>query len=157
MPDRRDNLVQNQTPDQALRLTRAVWAGLLGSQVMFPLAIVWLQSEPDFRANLGLADMLFQTALWGFLIFVPLGYFLRTQVYKRNWSMHAVRPGGYFVANLILLVLCETVSFVGWFAVLMAGRITPMYATPSMLAILVQVLNWPNGKPMKPARAQGPS
>lgn len=82
------------------------------------------------------------------LVLVPVGYYARNQVYKANWHEHAITPSGYFTGNLVLLALMEMVSVgvivLAWFQ----GHAMPaMYVAGA--AILVQLINFPTGRPMK--------
>ena len=79
---------------------------------------------------------------------VPVGYFIRGQIYKKNWEGDVVTPKGYMMGNIVLLAMCEAVSLCGLVAT-MIGHVV-WFAVPSLLAMAVQVVNFPLGGPMEP-------
>jgi hypothetical protein len=96
------------------------------------------------------AAKLFIYASWAMVIAaVPLGYFLRMQSYKRHWQGDVIAPQGYLVGNLLLWALCEGCSLVTIAFCLLVGSLWPAIA-PSLVALSVQVLNYPDGRPMFP-------
>ena len=137
-------------PKDTLRMLRTVWAGLLGGQVLFVGTVAWLQSGHSFKPMPELAGVFFQTAMWGLIIFTPVAYLIRIQLYKRHWKADAVAPRGYFLGNLILFIVCETISLLGLVAVLLTGQMRSVVVMLPLLALAIMVVNFPNGKPMEP-------
>ncbi len=139
------------TPHKALMTIRLIWAALLAGQIMFMVVIAVLQSiNASPQADPQVAQVLFLVALAMLTTMIPVGYFIRNQVYKKNWQEDVVTPGGYVSGNILLLALCEGVALVGLVAVLIGGVI--WYAVPSLVAMAVQVINFPHGRPMWPDR-----
>jgi len=145
----------NPTQDnrqQALQVVRVIWAALLMGQIGFLCAIVVL-----WNANVSLptlSDDVLRLLLivdFGLPIFVvPVGYFLRSQTYKKHWQGPAVTLRGYLMGNLVLLALCEAVAIFGLVVTLMMKTLWPA-VIPSVLAMAVQIINFPNGQAMQPS------
>lgn len=139
--------------NRALTTTRLIWAAMLIGQVMFLFVIVFLwSSNAAFGPSPDMAWLLFQAAVVTLIVAVPVGYVCRQQVYKRNWVGDAIKPQGYLTGNVVLLALCEGVSMLGLVATLLNGSLWPTLA-PSVIAMAVQVINFPNGRAMQPAPA----
>src|SRR5690606_27539302 len=83
------------------------------------------------------------------LICVAIGYFARMQLYKRHWHDNVVQPEGYFSGNLMLFALCEGMALLSIVNAMMAQEWYP-YLLPGLAAVLVILINFPTGKPLKP-------
>ena len=81
------------------------------------------------------------------LVCIPIGYYIRMQLYKRNWQGDIITPKGYFTGNLILLALCEGPALMGLVLVMLAGEFWP-WIIPTLVAMGAQIINFPNGRPM---------
>ena len=138
--------------DKALMTTRLVWVALLMGQVMFLFVIVFLWSSSGaFQPSSDTAWILFLVAVVMLVLAVPVGYVCRQQIYKRNWVGDVITPQGYLTGNVVLLALCEGVSMLGLVATLLNGSLWPMLV-PSVIAMTVQGINFPNGRAMNPAQ-----
>ena len=139
------------TREKALMMIRMVWAALLAGQITFlcVILVIW-SSQSGFKTQPQTAQMLLYVSLGMLLTMVPVGYLLRSQIYKAHWREQAVAPMGYFMGNLLLLALCEGVALAGLVATLLDGQLLPA-VLPSVAAMAIQVINWPHGLPMQPA------
>ena len=149
MENRPQHGLQVQTPEASLRTTRAVWAALLLGQLGFLVAVVvmWNMGRGQGAAP-EKARLLFYLSLL-MLLSIPVGYVVRSQMYKSGWEGNAVSPKAYFLGNLVLLALCEGVSLAGLVATFMNGSLWPTIV-PSAIAMGVQAINFPHGGPMQP-------
>jgi len=131
-------------------MTRVIWAAMLMGQGMFLFVIVFLWSSgASFQPSPDTAWLLFLVTVVVLVSAVPVGYVCRQQIYKRNWVGNVITPQGYLTGNIVLLALCEGVSMLGLVATLLNGSFWPTLA-PSVIAIGVQVINFPNGRAMHP-------
>lgn len=138
--------------DRALMTTRLIWAAMLMGQVIFLFVIVFLwSSSASFQPSPDTAWVLFLVTVAVLVSAVPVGYVCRQQIYKRNWVGDVITPQGYLTGNVVLLALCEGVSMLGLVATLLNGSLWPTLA-PSVIAMAVQVINFPNGRAMNPAQ-----
>ena len=137
------------TPSRALIILRVVWAALLMGQLIFMGVIAALPSlEPDFQADPRIGQIVFFASLAMLISAVPVGYFVRGQIYKKHWRDDVVHPMGYVLGNFFLLALCEGVALIGLTAAMLGGHMG--YAAPGFIAMAVQVINFPHGRPMWP-------
>ncbi len=125
-----------------------IWLALLVGQFIFLIVVVFLHSQQNQPADPGLIQTL-TLASFCALVAIPLGYFIRNQVYKRGWVEHAVAPASYVQGNLVLLACCEAVAFFSLIVTLLAGSFGWPTA-PALLALTVHVLNFPTGRPLEP-------
>lgn len=133
----------------AMRVARIVWAAMLVGQVAFLFVIVALWNSESFLTDPKTGRLLFLVSLVMLIGLVPLAYFIRGQVYKKNWVDRAVTPNGYLTGNVVFLAVCEAVSFTGLVATLLYGEFWPAIL-PSVGAMVVQAVNLPNGRAMEP-------
>ncbi|HEX7009144.1 MAG TPA: hypothetical protein VF184_04125 [Phycisphaeraceae bacterium] len=144
------------TPQQALLILRIIWAAMLAGEGIFLAVIIGLLSASQFVPNDSLHPLLAYIALGLLAVAVPAGYFARMQTYKANWREHAVAPLGYMRGNIMLLAMLEGAAMFSLVAVLLTGRYVPE-AIGAFVAMAVQVVNFPTGKPMRPAPPIFPS
>ena len=137
----------NDDPKQMLLVTRIVWAAMLAGQVLFMIVIPFIQPTEPTENAAPQALLLLSFAM--LVVLVPVGYYVRMQAYKANWRENIVTPGGYFVGNIILLAMCEGVAFMGLVNVHLRGELFPALI-PTILALMVQIINFPNGRAMQP-------
>ncbi|MCE9588934.1 MAG: hypothetical protein K8S99_00235 [Planctomycetes bacterium] len=133
---------------RTLLTLRIVWFALLTGPLVF-LGVVVMIISNGRPPQQGMEIMTFVAAGMLFTM-VPTGYFVRMQFYKRFWRGDAVDPTGYFTGNLLLFALCEAVAFFGLVATL-AQREWRWPAVIAGAAMLVQLVNFPTGAPMRPA------
>ncbi len=146
----------NQPQHRTLITTRIIWAAMLVGQIGFmaAIAVVW-NLQNTFQLNPDTARLLFYISLGMLFTLIPLGYTMRSQTYKRYWQAHAVTPAGYLQGNIVLLAMCESVAIIALVATLLSGTWWPTLA-PAVAAMAVQVVNFPNGRPMQPANPAFP-
>ena len=135
---------------KALWTVRILWAALLMGQLIFlgVIVVVW-ETNPSFQPSPDVVKILFPIVIGMLLVGVPIGYVWRGQVYKRYWQDNVVAPQGYVGGNLFLLALCEGISLFGLATTMLNGSLWPT-VVPSVIAMAVQVVNWPNGQAMVP-------
>jgi hypothetical protein len=137
-------------------ILRIIWAAMLAGEGIFLAVIVGLLSAGQFVPSDSLHPLMAYVALGLLAVAVPAGYFFRMQIYKANWREHAVAPLGYMRGNIILLAMLEGAAMFSLLAVLLTGRYVPE-AIGAFLAMAVQGVNFPTGKPMRPAPPIFPS
>ncbi len=139
---------QTPTPAQALLTTRILWAALLAGQLVFLAVIAVMMSQGSLKpVEPQLTMTLFAVALGAIILAIPLGYFLRGQIYKKHWRENIVEPRGYVTGNLVLLALCEGPAMLALVACLLSASFWPALL-PALLAMGIQILNFPHGQPM---------
>ena len=135
---------------QQLTAIRLIWGAMILGELIFAGVVVFrpLLAQPLLGDSFASVVLLY--AVWVALaVALPVGYFARNQIYKAHWREHTVTPTGYFKGNLVLLVLMDAVALFSLVTALLAGSFWP-YGGPAILALLVQVLNYPTGKPLRP-------
>jgi hypothetical protein len=132
----------------ALRTLRVLWAAMLSGQLIFLFIIFFLWSTDRIEPIGSVAMVLFYVSLGLMGAVIPLAYFVRNQIYKRNWQADAVTPAGYAQGNLLLLVMLEGVSMFALVATLLNGRLWPTFL-PAVICLAFQVINFPTGAPMQ--------
>lgn len=137
------------TIERALLTARLFWAALLGGQIFLAFAVVkmWHAGVVPAAAPAA-ARIILLVPIVLFVTLVPLGLFLRNQIYKRSWQGPAIAPQGYLTGNLVLLALCETVVLSSLIASLLLHAFWPAIG-PGLLAVAMQALNFPNGRAME--------
>lgn len=138
----------SQTPHRTLLVLRLFWAASLVTQVILAIILINVFSTDQRLVNPRVGQVLVYIAAAALLVAVPVGYFIRNQIYKAHWREHAISPAGYFTGNLVLLGMMETISVVAIVFAFVDGRALPaMYVAGA--AILVQLINFPTGRPMQ--------
>ncbi len=139
---------QISDPKTALRTMRFLWFGLLSGPLSFLFVIVMIVSGSDQEpAEIGM--LLGYVAIGMLIVLTPIGYFIRGQIYKASWQGDVVTPKGYYVGNLILLSTLEGVALFGLVATMVHGALG-LPLVPAVLAMAIQVINFPNGRAMHP-------
>ena len=134
---------------RALRLARLAWAGAMlvqGLNLAYEVS-----SSP--AAPVG---WLVRPAVQGLgilLVSLVLGHSLRLQAYKRGWKGRAVTPSAYLRGNALTfaaltLGACLLLGFAPG-----AGTDRGIVRVLALALGLATALNWPHGKPMRPAGA----
>jgi F0F1-type ATP synthase membrane subunit c/vacuolar-type H+-ATPase subunit K len=138
-------------PKQTLLVTRIVWGALLAGQLMFLGVIVAMGRVQAVSAPLvDPQRMLFLVSAAFTVVAIGMGYFVRMQTYKAGWQGDAIRPASYFTGNLLLLALLEGASLLALVVTMLHGALWPTIA-PAVVAMMMQVVNFPNGRAMEPA------
>jgi hypothetical protein len=139
----------NQVRQMVLQ-ARIVWGAILMSQIGFgAIAIVFalgggMNLSPDV-----VRILTFVTG--GMLLFeVPVAYFIRNQVYKKNWQENVITPAGYMTGNIVLWAMLESVGIMGFMVTWLSGNVGLPIGF-SGAAMLFMLINFPTGKPMLPA------
>jgi hypothetical protein len=150
----------SQSPDpnlvaakRMLLTTRVMWFALIAGELMAVMGVALLISKgmvAPVKAEVAAKMLIVSWAM--VLTAVPLGYFMRMQAYKKNWRADVIAPQGYLVGNLILWALCEACSLVTIAFALLEGTLWPSLV-PSLVALSVQVYNFPDGRAMFPPGA----
>ncbi len=149
------NSLSNMTPEKALISSRIMWAALVGGQVIFLIVIIAMQGRLSGTPDPQMVATLHYISIGMVIAAVPVGMFIRSQMYKKFWVGNKVTPQGYLQGNLLLWAMCEGTSLFGLVVTMLADGFWP-WVVPSALAMAVQVMNWPDGAPMRPAEPQLP-
>ena len=136
------------TEAQALRMSRVLWFGLVAAQLAFGAAVVILTVGEFVPQNPRFYPLLLYVSAGALIVLVPSAHGARNALYKANWRGSAVTPRGYVVANVAMLALLETVSFIALLAALLIGAAWPT-ALLALISLGVQLANFPHGKPMR--------
>lgn len=142
--------MNNPNPEQALRMTRIIWAGMCMGLVAIAavlLGVVGPAEEPgDGNSS---SEMMF-TLVTAFVTFpaIGAGLFMRGQVFKQGWVGEAVKPSSYMTGSIIAMATCEGPCTIGIIFAFVTDSILPL--VPAAFAFAVLVLLFPNGKAMQP-------
>ncbi len=137
------------TPPQALRMSRVLWVGLMIPQVMFGIVVISLARKGQLSPTANLYPLLLYVSIGSLIVLTAVAYFVRNQIYKSNWQGDVVTPRGYVVANVILMVILEATSIIALIAAIVTGHAVPLLVVAG-LSLLVQIVNFPTGSPMRP-------
>ena len=143
------------SPKTALLNVRIVWGALLFGVIAFMFVVIFLlagDQQPPLEPQT--STIMFIVSLVMLATTVPVGYFVRMQVYKRSWQGDVISPAGYTTGNIILLACCEGPAFFALILVLMNGSFWPAII-PAAIAMGIMVINFPNGRAMFPPETAG--
>ncbi|MEX0885593.1 MAG: hypothetical protein WD009_04055 [Phycisphaeraceae bacterium] len=138
------------TPQQALTIVRIIWGALLFGQLVVAGIFIYLTLDGGFAGSPDLHPLLGYVAVAVLVVAVPVAHIARQQTYKANWRGDAVSVNGYITGTIIYLGALEGAAIVGLIAVLVTGRLAPGLIVPAV-AIILQIVNFPTGKPLQPA------
>jgi len=142
--------MQQAEPQKSLlMMLRIIWAAFLIGEGAFAVIVVYMLATGKFQPNHDLQSILFTISVVATVIAVPVTYFIRSQVYKRNWQEHAVSREGYFSANLIFLAVLEALAYFSLVTTLVVGKFFPMIV-PALACAALQIINYPTGRLMQP-------
>ena len=144
------NTFERLDPKAALLNLRIIWAGMMLGLIGFMFVVIFILSTGGpARGNPQMAPVLFAIAVAMLVTTVPIGYFVRMQVYKRSWRGEVISTGGYTTGNIILFACCEGPAFFALILVLMNRSFWPEII-PAAIAMAIMVINFPNGRAMFP-------
>lgn len=136
-------------PKQVLFTTRIIWGALLAGIVFFAICVAVIINNPD-HPQPPKPDSLFPMLIAEIIltiVTIPLGLFIRGQVFKRHWQENIVTPQGYTTGNIIAWACCKAPAFFSLIVCLIAQTFWP-YIIPGIIAFIILLLTWPNGKAM---------
>jgi hypothetical protein len=134
-------------PQAALRTLRILWAALLAGPVAFLVVVAVVLSGGGTAPASDLATILGIVAFVLLIAGVFGGYTARLLAYRRGSDGQRITPQAYFTGNLILFASCEAVALFSIVASLVVGQFG-VVLIPAVLAMAVQVLNFPTGRLM---------
>ena len=82
------------------------------------------------------------------VIAAPAAFVVRSFIYRAAKKGEIVDASGYTTGNIIFLAILEGVSFFGLVVILITGWVVPTAIVPGV-AILIQLFNFPTGRPMR--------
>jgi len=138
-------------PAQALKTMIIIWFALISGQVMFFVVILVVGQSGSGPAtpSSDVGDLLHVISWVALATAAPVGYFVRNQTYKANWQDEVVTPGGYVTGNLLLLAMLEGAGMLALVGAFVSHNLWPN-ALPALFAVVVQAINFPTGRPMRP-------
>lgn len=140
---------------QALTDTRWIWS-LAWLPFLAPLGrMIFAPAQPDESGyareqwlEVSIA-ILYWAAVAGWMVLVPLAYFVRNQTYKSHWRGDAVSPTGYEKGNVNLFLILEVPCILGFLAYELTADPADLVLPLTVTAVFLLV-NFPTGKPMRP-------
>ena len=144
--------LETPNPKQVLLTSRIIWGALFMGITTAAAVFAWLIQTNRFQSGEGLRDLiptLFYIGIGLTLLSIPLGLFIRGQIFKSGWVGDVVQPQKYLAGNIVAWGLCEGPCFFGLIVCLLANSFWP-YAIPPAAAFLFLLLLWPNGRAMFP-------
>ncbi len=141
-----------QDPAAILRVSRILWGALCGGVWIFALVVAIvirrspMSTEPIPREQLML---LFYVAMGMCFATIPLGLFIRGQVFKAGWVGDVVKPANYLQGCLVAWAMCEGTAVFSLVICLLSRTFVP-YAIPAVIASVVLLALWPNGRALWP-------
>jgi hypothetical protein len=140
------------SPDKALLTARIVWGALILGVAM--IGVVFTLVLPRSTAG-GDPTLLVPVVFFLVLTAIPIGLFMRGQVFKKHWVGDVVTPRGYIAGNIIAWASCEGTAL---FSLIVAAFIpgSTLALIPGAIAFVTLVLLFPNGKAMFPPGVDNP-
>ena len=137
----------DQEISRTAHVMRLTWAALLGGECGVGYFLLFYspafgQPRPELVGTVTVSLGLVLAVL------IPLGYFVRMQVYKRGWRAHRITPQAYVFANLLLWSLMMAVVLVSVIGAYLTGS-RGVALVPAVIGVLVQMVNYPNGDAMR--------
>jgi len=141
----------DQKINGALLRLRIIWMAIVTGQVAFvAIVVAMIRGGMQPYVTGELAQSLFYASMGVLVLGLVGGYIARMQTYKRCWEADRVTPEGFFMGNLLLYAIMEGVSIVGVVVVFLTAQLSPQIV-PAAAALLVMVINFPGGGPMRDA------
>lgn len=142
-------MVDPESSSQTLLVLRLLWGASIVTQAVPAVATIVMLGDATVPPDGPSQRVLVFGVAASLAVLTPIGYFVRNQLYKANWRGDTITPRGYFTGNLVLLGLMESVSVAALVVAWVGGRALPaIYITGA--AVLVQLINFPTGRPMQP-------
>ena len=140
-------------PKQALVTVRIIWGAIAMGMITFAgvVLVMILGSTPD-ESVAPTGQLLFYIACGLTATAIPVGLFVRGQVFKRGWVGDVITPGAYTTGNIVAWACCEAPAIAGLVGCMIAGSLMPN-VIPAVAAFVMHLLLWPNGRAMFPPRA----
>lgn len=129
-----------------LATLRLIWATLVIGQIAFAaVAMLVIAPGHNFKPNPQGAQVLTIVGVIMMLVILPLAFVIRRMVYAPGPDGQ-IQYGKYAAGNIIFYAMCESVAFVGIFALLMKGTVGEQILIPA-IAVALQIVNYPTGLP----------
>jgi hypothetical protein len=143
------------TPEEALRRARIIWAIVLIGQSVFVGVVGFLIVKGILGLEPGDLSRLLTRIGFGLLIvFVPLAYLVRRLMFRRGGEGRPTPPMSYLNGTIVFLSMCEFVSLFGLVVTILNGSFFPPVVA-TLVAMAVQALNFPDGQEMRPPGPAG--
>jgi len=142
---------QNQPitdPKQALFTSRLIWFAMIMGQLVFMLVVVLAVWPGGSYEGSEITMLMTYVNIAMLLTTVPVVFFVRNQIYKKNWQENRVTPQGYVTGNIVLFAGCEGVALFGIVVTMLHGSFG-LPIVPAVIALGVLAFNFPNGRPME--------
>jgi hypothetical protein len=133
-------------PKAALLSLRIIWVALLMGQLGF-LGYVMIQNAQSQREPRVQAVFVAVSTVM-LLISVPIGFIVRSIVFKKASTNGVVNFAAYQRGNIIFWAMCEGPAFFAIIVIQMTGLLWPCILN-LLAAMACQVLTFPTGKPLK--------
>src|SRR5438132_10795132 len=145
------NMTQMQlTAAGRLMTLRIIWAALLLGQLVFLGVIVFtIWPNEQHTIDLELLRTEFYISIAMLVTGIVVGLVVRRLVFGRRLPDGTVDPVKYSTGNIIFWAMCEGPSFFGLVIMMQAGEGLP-YAMVPAVAMAMQVLSFPTGRPLRP-------
>jgi len=137
--------------DRTLRKLRFIWAALLAHLVALGIVALVMQMDQPPPPSTGALRQRLAYLYIALFCGAAIAYFARMQCYKRHWQGDSVTPRGYFLGNVILFAILDTVATFAIVFYMIGDNVVPMIFPAAVVAALL-ALNFPNGGPMVPYR-----
>jgi len=135
-------------PSRTLAVLRVIWAILLvGQFLLVGIAAMVMRSANKVLLEEEQAWQLFGCNSAMLVLNILLGSYLRNQIYKRHWQANVVKPTGYFLGNVLMLAMLESVVMLAIVISMLRLNFWP-WIGPGAVALLVYLVNFPHGGPM---------
>ncbi len=148
-----NELTREQQKRVVVRNSQKIWLALLVPEVL-TLGIFLVMAKfgnHTYQSDPLLRRICLTMSITVLMVTIPLGYFLRIQAYKKAWEGNAVTPLGYFNGNVKLWLCCLMAASLSIVFFYVTG-FWPLLLI-ALAAFIVQVANYPTGRPMEPDEA----
>jgi len=143
-----DRMRTEFTPEVALRVAWATWVILLLAPLILlgAVALNLVKNAPPRGADAVAADAWFIGVLLFIGVAAPAAFFVRGRIFRQYWAGAPVTPGAYVAGMVVIWATLEVGGVLSLVGCLVTGS-TPMLL-PSLLALGIFALSWPNGQAM---------
>ena len=136
------------TPQKALAASRIIWGALVMGLVFIGTVTLFTLKNNSRPADH--LEYIFAGIVWSMLLIgVPIGLFIRGQIFKRHWVGSVVTPIGYQTGNIIAWAICEGISMNAVVFCQIVGR-SWLVLSAGIAGLVMLLLLFPNGKAMFP-------
>ena len=140
----------NPGPLSPLAALRLIWAALIAGPVIFGAVVVFVMGPQQRAAGAQLLPVLLYIDVAMVATMIPAAYIVRAVMYRAGRKEDGSIPHAtYAAATIVFLAMCEGSAFFSLVCGMMNGG-TGLPMLLAVVALAVELINFPTGRPLRP-------